>query len=147
MANNKEILTSELDNDPEAFGYAAAGWTNSPPSTPEYQAVADLINAAGQSEIVDISLEDFDGAIEPDEWPSGQPERDYLALLKSSGIIKTTRPNVRSGLTDGTDGVFTSGTTRSNLLALWTDNKSRAAELGLPQVQIPHLKTIKGDTS
>jgi hypothetical protein len=121
-------LTSELNTDPIAMGYAAVFASCS--------SLANLLNqnpepvgvTGGQESIFrrTVLAEDMVAGIVLTEYAAlAQSNRDYLNLLFGPGQVKTGDTNVRTQL----GLIFPAGTSRTNMLAAAQKLASRAEAL------------------
>lgn len=131
---NIDILKSELTTDPLTRGYAgmsdeaAAADLNTVYRTRQRDAVSgsEILNATDNAEFRRLGVTD----VQRNQW---------LALCGTDSI------NVSSGVAKALEAsIFGAGTTtRSNLVALKTENISRATELGLETVKAGHVEEAR----
>ena len=149
MTEFDTALLAELDNDPEALGYAAAGWSANPPTLVQYEAVVVLLNTADRPKDEPASQQDFAEVIGPASWSglTDARDRDYLLFIGGMEPVPLDKPSVRQILTNDPNGIFPTGPTKAAILALAQGLQSRAQELGLRRVKVGDLRRLKGDTS
>jgi hypothetical protein len=117
-------LKAELQNDPQALGYAPFVANGSD------QKLANLINALKQTATVTRNLVpayEVWEAIVPADWAAlTSQEKQRVETILAMGMVKVSGPNTRSAFL----AAFGVGTpTRTNLAALQTKIGSRAEEL------------------
>lgn len=121
---NYAVLKTELQTDPQGFGYAA------PLAAGNHTALADLLNQVRGTIALDRetvpAYEVFD-AIVPSEWAAlSTQEKQRIQLILSLGTVLVKGGNTRSAFL----AVFGPGsTTRGNLAALQSRQGSRAEQL------------------
>lgn len=144
------ILLNELNTDPSGLGYAAAGWSNSPPSTSEYEAITSLLNSLTQTKLQDVTGDKLFIAIKPANFltvfsatgTDAFADQEYIRFLLNletiplkSQYVRTALSNIFSGMTE----------TLTNIQNLQYESISRATEIGLRFIRIGDLKRLKGD--
>ena len=146
---NDAALTAELDTDPVGMGYAAAGWSANPPTAPQYQAIADLINGKTRSrDRTEVPGYEVFSAIRPADFltvfdaAGNVAHQSYMTTLFTLDSVPLDNSGVRSALTT----VFTGKTATLNAIAaLQTEAISRVRELDMHAVRVGDLKRLKGD--
>lgn len=143
-------LLAELDTDPLPLGYAAAGWSATPPTAGQYQAVADIINNPLLRSVVrrKVPASEILAAVTPSHYvvvfdvDTGNPvhRRYWEDMMNSGEHVDLENANIRQAL-----GIIFAGHTATinALLALETENASRATELQLGKVTVGDLQRIK----
>jgi hypothetical protein len=136
MSVDYRKLADELTTDPAALGYA--GMTDAQAAT-----ALNRTNGGGRAVTRELvpAYEVWE-AIVPAEWDAiTAAEKERIRITLSLGTVMMRGPNTRAALR----GAFGAGTaTRAALLALQTEAKSRAAELGLGPVTARDVSVARG---
>lgn len=148
--NDVELL-DEADNDPASVGYGAAGWSASPPTQAQYQAVADLMNdpAAWSKDRTNVPGHEIFAAIVPTNFltvfnpdTGDKTHQAYLTVMFGLGNVSLDNPNIRTALIEIFGGM---SSTLSAIAALQTVPTARSSERRLGRVRVGDLKRVKGD--